>query len=233
MPPLIAAAALAAGSSRPRHGDGLCSPAGASSLCACFITFDVVARSFFGFSLAVDDRAHGLHARRRHRLGAGAHADARARTCASMCWSTACRRASRRRCTCSASLRSPSSPASSPGRAGAGRRVAAVRRHRHQPAAHAARVPQGLWTFGILVFLVLILCCWSRARCSSSPGAGDEAEALLDARTYDDEAAEALEAVGAHDGSAPRAMIAVVFLLVLVGAHGRPEPRRRRRRQSA
>lgn len=58
-------------------------------------------------------------------------------------------------------------------------------------------IPQGLWTFGILVFLALILLMLVEATLLLFAGRGDEAEALLHSRTYDEEAAEALEAVGA------------------------------------
>lgn len=60
-------------------------------------------------------------------------------------------------------------------------------------------IPQGLWTFGILVFLVLILLMLAESTLLVLAGRGSEAEALLHQRTYDEEAAEALEAVGAVD----------------------------------
>lgn len=60
-------------------------------------------------------------------------------------------------------------------------------------------IPQGLWTFGIIVFLVLILLMLAESSLLVIAGRGAEAEALLHARTYDEEAAEALEAVGALD----------------------------------
>jgi len=58
-------------------------------------------------------------------------------------------------------------------------------------------IPQGLWTFGIIVFLVLILLMLAEATLLVIAGRGAEAEAMLHARSYDEEAAEALEAVGA------------------------------------
>lgn len=58
-------------------------------------------------------------------------------------------------------------------------------------------IPQGLWTFGILVFLALILLMLLESALLLAAGRGAEVEALLHARTYDEEAAEALEAVGA------------------------------------
>lgn len=60
-------------------------------------------------------------------------------------------------------------------------------------------IPQGLWTFGIVVFLVLILLMLAESTLLVLAGRGSEAEALLHQRTYDEEAAEALEAVGAVD----------------------------------
>ena len=58
-------------------------------------------------------------------------------------------------------------------------------------------LPQGLWAFGITVFLVLILLMLAESTLLVLSGRGAEAEAQLHARTYDEEAAEALEAVGA------------------------------------
>jgi TRAP-type C4-dicarboxylate transport system permease small subunit len=58
-------------------------------------------------------------------------------------------------------------------------------------------IPQGLWGFGIGVFLVLIVVMFIESALLVAAGRGAEAEARLHARTYDEEAAEALEAVGA------------------------------------
>jgi TRAP-type C4-dicarboxylate transport system permease small subunit len=58
-------------------------------------------------------------------------------------------------------------------------------------------LPQGLWAFGIVVFLALILLMLVENTLLVIAGRGAEAEANLHARTYDEEAAEALEAVGA------------------------------------
>ena len=80
-------------------------------------------------------------------------------------------------------------------------------------------IPQGLWALGIGVFLLLIVLLFVESLLLVLAGRGREAEALLHARTYQEEAAEALEAVGAPD-SRPRKdarMIAILFLLVLVG----------------
>ena len=65
-------------------------------------------------------------------------------------------------------------------------------------------IPQGLWAFGIIVFLVLILLMLVESTLLVIAGRGAEAEDLLHSRTYDEEAAEALEAVGALDAREPR-----------------------------
>jgi TRAP-type C4-dicarboxylate transport system permease small subunit len=57
-------------------------------------------------------------------------------------------------------------------------------------------IPQGLWAFGILMFTALvvvdaIIVLWLLAR-----GRANEVEAMLRPRSYEEEAAEALEAVG-------------------------------------
>jgi TRAP-type C4-dicarboxylate transport system permease small subunit len=57
-------------------------------------------------------------------------------------------------------------------------------------------IPQGLWAFGIAVFLLLIVLLFLESLLLMLTGRGREAEALLHARTYQEEAAEALEAVG-------------------------------------
>jgi TRAP-type C4-dicarboxylate transport system permease small subunit len=59
-------------------------------------------------------------------------------------------------------------------------------------------IPQGLWAFGIAVFLALILVMLVENALLIVAGRGAEAEAQLHTRTYDEEAAEALEAVGAE-----------------------------------
>jgi TRAP-type C4-dicarboxylate transport system permease small subunit len=58
-------------------------------------------------------------------------------------------------------------------------------------------IPQGLWALGIGVFLLLIVLLLVESLLLMLAGRGREAEALLHARTYQEEAAEALEAVGA------------------------------------
>jgi TRAP-type C4-dicarboxylate transport system permease small subunit len=57
-------------------------------------------------------------------------------------------------------------------------------------------VPQGLWAFGIAVFLLLILAMLVEGLLLLLAGRGAEVEAQLHARTYDEEAADALDAVG-------------------------------------
>ncbi len=64
-------------------------------------------------------------------------------------------------------------------------------------------VPQSLWASGIAVFLLLILLMLAEAALLVVSGRGAEAEAQLHARTYDEEAAEALEAVGASTPGVP------------------------------
>ncbi len=59
-------------------------------------------------------------------------------------------------------------------------------------------IPQGLWAFGIGIFLVLILVMLIENTLLVLAGRGAEAEAQLHTRTYDEEAAEALQAVGAE-----------------------------------
>jgi TRAP-type C4-dicarboxylate transport system permease small subunit len=62
-------------------------------------------------------------------------------------------------------------------------------------------IPQGLWAFGIGVFLLLLLLLLLETTLLMLAGRGREAEALVHARTYEEEAAEALEAVGGKDGA--------------------------------
>jgi TRAP-type C4-dicarboxylate transport system permease small subunit len=59
-------------------------------------------------------------------------------------------------------------------------------------------IPQGLWAFGIGVFLLLILAMLVENLLLVAAGRGAETEAQLHARSHDEEAAEALEAVGAE-----------------------------------
>lgn len=60
-------------------------------------------------------------------------------------------------------------------------------------------IPQGLWAFGIGVFLVLILLVLAESILLLLAGRGSEAEALVHMRTYQEEVAEALEATGLSD----------------------------------
>lgn len=57
-------------------------------------------------------------------------------------------------------------------------------------------IPQGLWAFGIAVTLALIVALLVETSLLLLAGRGAEVEALLHTRTYEEEAAEALEAVG-------------------------------------
>jgi TRAP-type C4-dicarboxylate transport system permease small subunit len=63
-------------------------------------------------------------------------------------------------------------------------------------------IPQGLWAFGIGVFLLLIILLLVENILLVLAGRGREAEALVHARSYEEEAAEALQAVAA-DKDAP------------------------------
>ncbi|WP_439572531.1 TRAP transporter small permease subunit [Phreatobacter sp.] len=57
-------------------------------------------------------------------------------------------------------------------------------------------IPQGLWAFGLGVVFVLILAMLVECFLLIIAGRGAEAESLLHSRTYQEEVAEALEAVG-------------------------------------
>ena len=57
-------------------------------------------------------------------------------------------------------------------------------------------LPQGLWAFGIVVFLALIVVMLVENALLLVAGRGAEVEAQLHTRTYDEEAAEALRAAG-------------------------------------
>ena len=60
-------------------------------------------------------------------------------------------------------------------------------------------IPQGLWAFGIAVFVVLIALLLIESLLLVIAGRGREAEALVHMRTYQEEVAEALEATGVAD----------------------------------
>jgi TRAP-type C4-dicarboxylate transport system permease small subunit len=60
-------------------------------------------------------------------------------------------------------------------------------------------IPQGLWAFGIIVFLVLILLLLVETTLLMLAGRNREADALVHMRTYQEEVAEALEATGLAD----------------------------------
>jgi TRAP-type C4-dicarboxylate transport system permease small subunit len=56
-------------------------------------------------------------------------------------------------------------------------------------------IPQGIWTFGILAFCVMILVLALESVLSLIFGRGEDLDRLLSSRTLEDETAEALEAV--------------------------------------
>ena len=60
-------------------------------------------------------------------------------------------------------------------------------------------IPQGLWAFGIAVFVLLIALLLIENLLLVLAGRGREAEALVHMRTYQEEVAEALEATGVAD----------------------------------
>ena len=57
-------------------------------------------------------------------------------------------------------------------------------------------IPQGLWAFGIAVFVLLIALLLLESLLLVIAGRGREAEALVHMRTYEEEVEEALEATG-------------------------------------
>jgi TRAP-type C4-dicarboxylate transport system permease small subunit len=60
-------------------------------------------------------------------------------------------------------------------------------------------IPQGLWALGIFVFLLLIVLLLLESTLLVLAGRGREAEALVHMRTYQEEVTEALEATGLDD----------------------------------
>ena len=56
-------------------------------------------------------------------------------------------------------------------------------------------IPQGLWSFGIIMFCVMIAVLMLQSLLALLTGQPEELDRLLGSRTIDDEAAEALEAV--------------------------------------
>ena len=57
-------------------------------------------------------------------------------------------------------------------------------------------IPQGLWAFGIIMFTLLVIVDAILALWLVAKGRSHEVEAMLRPRSYEEEAAEALEAVG-------------------------------------
>ena len=73
-------------------------------------------------------------------------------------------------------------------------------------------IPQGLWGVGFLVFACMCLVWFARAAVLLARGRGGEVDRLLGSRTYEDEAREVLDALGKGEAN----VIAVVFLAILV-----------------
>jgi TRAP-type C4-dicarboxylate transport system permease small subunit len=70
-------------------------------------------------------------------------------------------------------------------------------------------IPQGLWAFGLCVFLVLILLMLAEALLLLAAGNAAEIDRRLGPRSYEEEAAEALQAAGTAPqavGTAPQAV---------------------------
>jgi hypothetical protein len=171
--------------------------------CALFITFDVLARRFLGFSTQATTEitgyalafgiswalSHTLTARRHVRIDVAIN-HLPARLALRHAPREPCRARRARRLHCLGCLRPR-------------RRVAPVRRDRHQRPAHARSGSARPLGVGIAVFLLLILLMLAEAALLVVSGRGSEAEAQLHARTYDEEAAEALDAVGASTPGIP------------------------------
>ena len=88
-------------------------------------------------------------------------------------------------------------------------------------------IPQGIWTFGILAFCVMILVLAVESVLSLLLGRGEELDRLLSSRTHGGR--DGGSAGSGRDGAGGRAMIAVVFLLVLLAAPSSPRPPAARR----
>lgn len=170
-------------------------------LCALFITFDVVARSLFGFSSQATVEMTG------YMLAAG------------IAWALAHTLASR------AHIRVDVLVNRLPPRRrawlhlisltlllGLGAFIAwaawelvdesALFQAHDNSAWHVAMVvPQGIWTFGICVFVVMAALLLAEGTLAALTGQPELVDTLLGARTLEDETAEALEAVAmAHEG---------------------------------
>ena len=77
-------------------------------------------------------------------------------------------------------------------------------------------LPQGLWAFGITAFMVAVVVLLLESALALAAGQGATLDALLGSRTIDDETEEALEAVQMAREGSTHPMIAIVFLLVLL-----------------
>jgi TRAP-type C4-dicarboxylate transport system permease small subunit len=65
-------------------------------------------------------------------------------------------------------------------------------------------IPQGLWAFGLIVFLLLIVLMFVENLLLALAGDARQVERNLASRSYTDEAEEALEALGAGPQGAPK-----------------------------
>jgi TRAP-type C4-dicarboxylate transport system permease small subunit len=174
-------------------------------LCALFITFDVVARSLFGFSSQATVEmtgymlAAGIAWALAHTLAARAHIRVDV---------LVNRLAPRRR----AALHIVSLVLL----LGLGAFIAwaalelvdesaLFQAHDNSAWRVAMVVPQGIWAFGICAFVVMAALLLAEATLAALTGRPEAVDALLGARTIEDETAEALDAVAmAHEGERPR-----------------------------
>jgi TRAP-type C4-dicarboxylate transport system permease small subunit len=174
-------------------------------LCACFITFDIVARSFFGFSSKATVEVTGY-------MLAGGIAWALAHSLA--------RRAHIRvdvfMMRLPLGLRAWLHLFSLTLLLGLGiffawaalelvDESALFNAHDNSALRIEMIWPQGIWAFGIISFAIMALVLMLEASLSMLAGAPEALDSLLGSRTLQDETEEALEAVAmAHEGPAPK-----------------------------
>jgi TRAP-type C4-dicarboxylate transport system permease small subunit len=174
-------------------------------LCACFITFDIVARSFFGFSSKATVEVTGY-------MLAGGIAWALAHTLA--------RRAHIRvdvfMMRLPLGLRAWLHLFSLTLLLGLGiffawaalelvDESALFNAHDNSALRIEMIWPQGIWAFGIISFAIMALVLMLEASLSMLAGAPEALDSLLGSRTLQDETEEALEAVAmAHEGPGPK-----------------------------
>jgi len=174
-------------------------------LCACFITFDIVARSFFGFSSKATVEVTGY-------MLAGGIAWALAHTLA--------RRAHIRvdvfMMRLPLRLRAWLHLFSLSLLLGLGiffawaalelvDESALFNAHDNSALRIEMIWPQGIWAFGIISFAIMALVLMLEASLSMLAGEPDALDSLLGSRTLQDETEEALEAVAmAHEGPGPK-----------------------------